>query len=30
MSIQSEQIDRSYFAEGRDDDFDVIGTPVQR
>ena len=30
MAIQSEQIDRSYFAEGRDDDFDVIGTPVQR
>jgi CO/xanthine dehydrogenase Mo-binding subunit len=30
MSIQSEQIDRSYFAEGREDDFDVIGTPVQR
>ena len=30
MAIQSEQIDRSYFAAEREDAFDVIGTPVQR
>jgi CO/xanthine dehydrogenase Mo-binding subunit len=30
MAMQTEKIDRSYFAEGRDDDFEVIGTPVQR
>ena len=30
MAMQTERIDRSYFADGRDDDFDVIGTPVQR
>ena len=31
MAIQTEQIDPTYFAAGaRDDDFDVIGTPVQR
>jgi CO/xanthine dehydrogenase Mo-binding subunit len=30
MGLQTEQIDRSYFSEGREDGFDVIGTPVQR
>jgi CO/xanthine dehydrogenase Mo-binding subunit len=30
MALQTEQIDRGYFAAERDDDLDVIGTPVQR
>ena len=30
MAIQTEQLDQSYFAGEREDDFDVIGTPVQR
>ena len=31
MTLQTEQIDRSYFAAERgEDDFAVIGTPVQR
>ena len=30
MAIQSEQLDKSFFAGEREDGFDVIGTPVQR
>ena len=30
MAIQTEQLDRSYFAAEREGEFDVIGTPVQR
>ena len=31
MALQNEQIDRSYFADERgEDDYSVIGTPVQR
>ena len=30
MAIQTEQLDKSYFAGEREDGYDVIGTPVQR
>ncbi len=30
MTLQHEQIDRSYFADEREEGFDVIGQPVQR
>jgi CO/xanthine dehydrogenase Mo-binding subunit len=30
MALQTERIDRSYFASEREDGFNVIGTPVQR